>query len=173
MSILKILNFPDEKLRVVAKPVKNINKNVLQIIKDMLETMYHENGIGLAAPQVNIDLQIIVIDISNLQNNPLILINPKILKRSNSFIKLKEGCLSIPQYTESIPRFKDIKVSAIDHQHTYLEIKASNLLSVCIQHEIDHLYGKLFIDYLSPLKRQRIHKKFIKKNRNNIIEKFK
>lgn len=163
MSILKILNFPDKKLRIIAKPVKKINKTILKIIKDMFETMYNEKGIGLAATQVDVNLQIIVIDISDLQNNPLVLINPKILKKSNSLINMQEGCLSIPNHTESINRYKDIIVSAFDDNYSHLKIKASNLFSVCIQHEIDHLYGKLFIDYLSPLKRQRIYKKFIKK----------
>ncbi|CUR53660.1 Peptide deformylase [Serratia symbiotica] len=169
MSILKILHFPDNRLRKIAKPVKKINKNIQNIIQDMFDTMYSKEGIGLAATQVNIHQCIIVIDISENHQNNLVLINPKILKSSGQ-ISIEEGCLSIPQERIIVPRAANIQIQTFDINGKCFQLEAKNLLSICIQHEMDHLIGKLFIDYLSPLKRNRIHKKFkkiIKFNKKN------
>ena len=137
MARLEVLRFPDERLRTIAKEVPEVNDDVRQIVKDMLETMYDENGIGLAATQVDIHQRIVVIDVSEERDQPLVLINPEITKKDGSTVS-EEGCLSIP--------------------YSY----ADELLAICIQHELDHLKGTLFIDYLSPLKRQRIRKKLEK-----------
>ncbi|CAL4323591.1 Peptide deformylase [Buchnera aphidicola (Periphyllus testudinaceus)] len=163
MSILKILKYPNIKLRNIAKPVTKFNKNLKKTVNDMFETMNKTNGIGLAAIQVQINRQIIIIDKIYPLKKPLVLINPKILKQSGK-IYIKEGCLSIPKYeyiTNS--RSKFITVKAFNIFGKKIILHAKSILSVCIQHEIDHLKGILFIDYLSPLKRNRIEKK-IKKN---------
>ncbi|NIH16501.1 MAG: peptide deformylase [Buchnera aphidicola (Periphyllus lyropictus)] len=168
MSILKILKYPNIKLRKISKPVKNFNNDLKNIINNMLETMRKNNGIGLAAIQINIKLQIIVIEKIHPLKKVLILINPKIKKKSKKIIKIKEGCLSIPKYeyiTNS--RSKNILVKAYNKYGEKFFIKAKNMLSVCIQHEIDHLKGKLFIDYLSPLKKDRIDKYIMKKIKKN------
>lgn len=161
MSLLKILYYPDTRLRLIAKPIDKINQEIKKIANDMLDTMYEENGIGLAATQVNIQLQIIVVKKMETQKNNLILINPKIIKKEGS-ISIKEGCLSIPEYRAFIPRYNYIKVQAINLHGKKIEIEAKEIVSICIQHEIDHLEGKLFIDYLSKLKQERIQKKFQK-----------
>ncbi|XBC42212.1 MAG: peptide deformylase [Buchnera aphidicola (Meitanaphis elongallis)] len=148
MSILKILQYPNNQLRIIAKPIKKINRSIKKIIDDMFETMYIKNGIGLAATQVNIPLQIIVVDKISELKKPLALINPKIVKK-NGNISIKEGCLSIPNYQAITPRSSDIVVTAINYFGKKITINASSLLAICIQHEIDHLIGKLFIDYLS------------------------
>lgn len=158
MSILNILNYPDKKLRTIAKSVKIFGKKISFIVNDMFDTMYHANGIGLAATQVNIHVRIIVVDISEKKNQPLVMINPIIIKKSGS-ISLEEGCLSIPNQRAYIKRHQTIQVSALDVSGNFFQIKAKNLLSICIQHEIDHLNGKLFIDYLSAIKRHMIYKK--------------
>ncbi|CAL4323584.1 Peptide deformylase [Buchnera aphidicola (Chaitophorus sp. 3695)] len=166
MHIFKILKYPDQNLRKIAKPVKIFDKKIQYIVKKMFQTMYKKKGIGLAAIQVNIQLQIIVIDKIYPLKYPLVLINPKIQKK-NGKIKIKEGCLSIPNYEYEISsRFKNITVSGYDIYGKNFILDAEYLLSVCIQHEIDHLNGKLFIDYLSSLKKDRIKKKLIKKKYN-------
>jgi len=167
MTILKILQYPDKKLRSIAQPVNKINKNVQTIVDNMFETMYSEEGIGLAATQVNIPLQIIVI--SNIQNNnndPLVLINPKITSKSGEK-KVEEGCLSIPKQRAIITRSEYITINALDYFGSRIEIKANSLLAICIQHEMDHLIGKLFIDYLSLLKQKNINKKIEKMAKKN------
>lgn len=146
MSILKILTFPDKRLRIYAKEVKEINKKTKKIARDMLDTMYANNGIGLAATQINIPLKIIVIDIINITKNPIILFNPKFLKKYGK-IKTEEGCLSIPNKKSIIERYSDVEINAQNYYGKYINIKAQSLLSICIQHEMDHLIGKLFIDY--------------------------
>ncbi|NIH41159.1 MAG: peptide deformylase [Buchnera aphidicola (Periphyllus aceris)] len=163
MSILKILKYPNKKLRNIAKPVRNFNKKIKNIVNDMFETMYKKKGIGLAAIQVNINRQIIVIDKIYPLKNPIVLINPKIIKK-NGKINIKEGCLSIPKYeyiTHSRSQF--ITVKAFNISGKKILIRAESILSVCLQHEIDHLKGILFIDYLSSLKKNRIYKSFKKK----------
>lgn len=161
MSFLKVLHYPDKRLRCIAQPVNQVNQKIHKIIHNMIKIMNKEEGIGLAATQINIPLQIIIVKkIEDRQKN-LILINPKIISKSG-FISIEEGCLSIPEYRAFIPRFDYIKVEAINIHGKKIEIEAESILSICIQHEIDHLIGKLFIDYLSDLKQSRIHKKFMK-----------
>lgn len=147
MSLLKLLYYPDKRLRKVAKPVKYINKNTHILINNMFDTMYLKSGIGLAATQININYQIVVIDISSKKNNRIVLINPKILSRKGK-TGINEGCLSIPNYRAFVLRSLEIKVQALDIKGNLFMINAKHLLSICIQHEIDHLIGKLFIDYL-------------------------
>ncbi|WP_419149102.1 peptide deformylase [Pseudoalteromonas 'SMAR'] len=161
MAKLEVLRFPDERLRTVAKPVTEINDDTRQIVKDMLETMYDENGIGLAATQVDIHQRIVVIDVSEERNEPRVLINPEITKRDGSTTS-EEGCLSVPHSYAKVDRAETVTVKAQNEQGEEYELDAEGLLAVCIQHELDHLMGKLFIDYLSPLKRQRIRKKIEK-----------
>jgi peptide deformylase len=161
MALLEILHFPDSRLRLQARPVAQVDDNVRQVVKDMLETMYDAPGIGLAATQVNIQQQIIVIDVSEQKDQPLCLINPKLIETDGSE-EMQEGCLSVPGYYENVTRAETITVEALNEQGERLELPADGLLAVCIQHEMDHLEGKLFVDYLSPLKRQRIKSKLLK-----------
>ncbi|MGF1879320.1 peptide deformylase [Photobacterium frigidiphilum] len=161
MSLLPILIFPDERLRTIAKPVKAVTPDIQNIVDDMLETMHDANGIGLAATQVDIHQRIVVIDISEDRNQPMVLINPEITdKRGEDGIE--EGCLSIPDYLALVPRAAEVSVKALDRNGLPFSFEADDLLSICVQHELDHLVGKLFVDYLSPLKRQRIKNKLQK-----------
>ena len=161
MAVLDILRFPDQRLRTKAKSVDNVDKEVQQIVEDMFETMYDAPGIGLAATQVDIHRQIIVIDISEEKDQPLCLINPKILHSEGSE-KHEEGCLSVPAYYAEVTRAEKVKIQALNEKGETFELEADELLAVCIQHEMDHLKGKLFVDYLSPLKQQRLRKKLEK-----------
>lgn len=161
MAILEVLHFPDERLRRKALQVEEINSNIKKIANDMLETMYRENGIGLAATQVNIQKRIVVIDLSEEKNEPLILINPVISKLEGKE-SMREGCLSVPEYYDFVERAETIEFSYKTLENELVKSRTDGLLAVCIQHEIDHLDGKLFIDYLSPLKRQRLKKKIEK-----------
>ena len=162
MNKLKVLHFPDSRLRKVAQKVENVDQNIRDIIDQMFFTMYEEKGIGLAATQVNIHKRIIVIDVSEKKDEKICLINPTILSLSNDADIYEEGCLSVPGFYENISRPKDIKVSTLNYNDELIEIEASGLLSTCIQHEIDHLNGKLFVDHISSLKRNRIEKKIVK-----------
>jgi len=162
--ILNILKYPDKRLRTIAKPVVSVDETIKQPVKDMFETMYEATGIGLAATQVNFHQRIIVIDISDQCNEPICLINPEIIEESGE-IQCEEGCLSVPDYYEIVFRANDIKVKALNQNGESFELEASEMLSVCIQHEIDHLDGILFIDYLSKLKQKRLEKKTEKKVR--------
>ncbi len=164
MAVLEVLHFPDPRLRKKATPIETIDVNIKNIADDLLETMFDKGGIGLAATQVNIQKRIIVIDISEDRNNPLVLINPEILT-SDGIEQMQEGCLSVPGYYDEVERAERIKYSCLNLDGELIEEKADGLLSVCIQHEIDHLDGKLFIDYLSPLKRQRLMKKIEKQEK--------
>ena len=161
MSILSILEFPDERLRKKAVAVKTVDADIISLLDDMLETMYESRGVGLAATQVNAHLRIIVIDISENKESPLFLINPEILAK-DGVEESEEGCLSVPGFFEKVKRAEHIKVRALGKDGTAFEFEARDLLAVCVQHEMDHLEGKLFVDYLSPLKRQRIRKKLEK-----------
>ncbi len=165
MAILDILHFPDPRLRTKARPVDTVDDEVRRIIDDMLETMYQAPGIGLAATQVNIHRQIIVIDVSEERDAPVILINPKILEREGEE-EMEEGCLSVPEVYETVQRAERVRVRALDRVGDPFELTADGLLAVCIQHEMDHLQGKLFVDYLSNLKRLRIRKKLEKQKRS-------
>lgn len=168
MALLEILKFPDPRLRTVAKPVQEVNDAIRTLVDNMFETMYSTNGIGLAATQVNHHIRVIVIDISRDQTEPLVLINPEI-KTHEGIQTYEEGCLSVPGFSEDIERFSAIIVTAIDRNGDSFELSCDQLLSVCIQHEIDHLNGKLFVDYISNLKRQRI-KKILEKERKERVK---
>jgi len=161
LSILTVLEFPDKRLRTRAKQVTVFDQTIKTLIDDMLETMYESQGIGLAATQVNVHQRVIVIDISDEKDAPLCLINPEIIEETG-IEESKEGCLSVPGFFEKVTRAEHIKIKAVDKEGATFELEADELLSVCIQHEIDHLDGKLFVDYLSPLKRQRIKAKLDK-----------
>ena len=156
--ILEILKYPDKRLRIVAKPVENVNSEIKKHVKDMFETMYDAPGIGLAATQVNFHQRLIVVDVSEECNEPICLINPEIIEK-NGEIEWEEGCLSVPNYYESVKRANEIKVSALNELGQSFEIEASEMLAVCIQHEMDHLNGILFVDHLSKLKQKRLKKK--------------
>ena len=164
MAILDVLSFPDERLRTVAKPVEEVNDEIKQLVSDMFETMKDENGIGLAATQVNRHVQVVVMDVSEDQNEPRVFINPEIIRKDGSTIS-EEGCLSVPGNYAKVERAESITVKALDQNGESFELDAEGLLAICIQHELDHLKGKLFIYYLSPLKRQRIRKKLEKEAR--------
>lgn len=164
MAILNILSYPDERLRIKAKPVEQFDTRLHQQIDDMLETMYAAPGIGLAATQVDYHQRLIVIDVSEDKNRPLVLINPEITEK-DGIQQIDEGCLSVPGIYEPVERAEHIRLTSRDKNGTPFEMEAEDLLAVCIQHEIDHLEGKLFVDYLSQLKRQRIRKKLEKQQR--------
>ena len=161
MTILNILKYPDQRLYKVAREVKVVNNEIKTLISDMAETMYEAPGIGLAATQVDFHQRIIIIDISEDKNNLLVLINPILLESKGEEIN-QEGCLSVPEVFEKVKRAEWIKISAIDINGKKFELEADGLLAVCIQHEMDHLEGKVFVDYLSNLKKNRIKKKLIK-----------
>ena len=161
MAILEVLRFPDERLRTIARNVVSFDSTVQQIIDDMFETMYAEEGIGLAATQVNIHQRIIVIDTSEDRTGQLVLINPEMLEQRGS-TGIEEGCLSVPECRALVPRAEWVKIRAMNPQGEQFELETDVLLAICIQHEMDHLVGKLFVDYLSPLKRQRIRQKMLK-----------
>lgn len=162
--MLNILHYPDPRLRRKARPVATVDESIQKLADDMLETMYRASGIGLAATQVNVAKRIIVMDISEERNAPLVLINPEIVARQGE-AESEEGCLSVPEILEPIARASEITVRYRDRSGREDEIQAQELLAACIQHELDHLEGKLFIDYLSNLKRQRIRKKMEKQQR--------
>jgi peptide deformylase len=166
MTILDILHFPDPRLRNVARPVARVDDTIRKLVDDMFETMYAAPGIGLAATQVNVDKRVIVIDVSEEKDQPLCLINPEILAR-DGVEEMEEGCLSVPGVFELVERADHIRIQALDRDGERIEMEAGDLLAVCIQHEIDHLDGKLFVDYLSPLKRARIRKKLEKEQRQS------
>ena len=161
MAILNILHYPDPRLRKIAQAVDSVNDNTRSIVDDMLETMYDAPGIGLAATQVDIHQQIIVIDVSEDKKQPLCLINPEIISTAGTE-EMEEGCLSVPDYVANVKRAEEVSIKALDRDGKPFEIEADGLLAVCIQHEIDHLQGKVFVDYLSPLKQKRIKKKLEK-----------
>jgi len=161
MAVLQVLHFPDERLRTVAKAVDSLSPEICQLVDDMLETMYAENGIGLAATQVNVHKRVVVIDLSEDRNQPMVFINPQIIARDGD-TSYEEGCLSVPQNYAKIDRAEFITIKAQDKSGQWFELNADGLLAICLQHELDHLEGKLFIDYLSPLKRDRIRKKLEK-----------
>ena len=161
MALLEILEFPDPRLRKVASPIKNVDGRIASIADSMLETMYNAPGIGLAASQVNFHKRMLVVDVSEDKSQPLILINPEI-RTGEGEIETNEGCLSVPGFYEPVSRFAEIQIEAIDREGEPFTLEASDLLAVCIQHEMDHLEGKLFVDYLSNTKRQLIRKKLQK-----------
>ena len=161
MSVLTVLEFPDERLRKIAAPVEVFDKDLSNFVADMFETMYQYKGVGLAATQVNKHQRIIVIDASEEKDQPLCLINPEIIAKDGVEVS-EEGCLSVPGFFEKVTRAEQIKIKALNKKGEHFEMQVNDFLAICIQHEIDHLDGKLFVDYLSPLKRQRIKKKLEK-----------
>ena len=161
MAVLDVLIYPDERLKTIAAPVAEVNDEVRRIIDDMFETMYQHEGIGLAATQVDIHRRIITIDIDGTKQNQVVLINPEILDAEGE-TGIEEGCLSIPGFRALVPRKEKVTVKALDRHGKEFTLDADGLLAICIQHEIDHLNGILFVDYLSPLKRQRIKEKLMK-----------
>ena len=164
MAKLPILEFPDPRLRTVAKPVERVDDALRQRIDDMFETMYAAPGIGLAATQVNFHQRLLVLDVSEDQTRPLVFVNPEILTKDGSQV-YQEGCLSVPGIFADVTRYNRIAVRALDRDGQTFEIEADGLLAVCIQHEIDHLDGKVFVDYLSPLKRELVRKKLAKQRK--------
>lgn len=164
MTILTILEFPDERLRKKALPIEAVDDAIRQSLDDMLETMYAAPGVGLAAPQVNLQQRMVVIDVTEEKNDPLCLINPEITAKEGQE-ESEEGCLSVPGIFENVERAAAITVRALNRHGESIEIQADGLLAVCIQHELDHLDGKLFVDYLSPLKRHMVRKKLQKAHR--------
>lgn len=167
MALLDVLQFPNPRLRKKAVPVTAIDDSIRQLASDMLETMYAENGIGLAATQVNVQKRVVVIDLSENRDQPMTLINPEILS-SDGTEQMQEGCLSVPGYFDLVERAERIRMRYQDLNGDNIELETDGLLAVCVQHEIDHLNGKLFIDYLSPLKRQRLKKKLEKQEKQEV-----
>ncbi len=166
MALLPILEFPDPRLRTVAKPVESVDDNIRKLVDDMFETMYDAPGVGLAASQVDVHKRVIVIDVSEEKNEPYVFINPKIEILDETLFDYEEGCLSVPGFYEEITRPRHVRVTALDKNGETFVIEPEGLLAVCIQHEIDHLEGKLFVDYISNVKRQRIRKKIEKQQRS-------
>jgi peptide deformylase len=168
MALLEILHYPDKRLRTVAEPVEVVDDSIRSLIDDMFETMYAAPGIGLAATQVNVHKRVIVMDLSAEKNEPLCLINPEIIE-SDGVEQTEEGCLSVPDIFETVERAERVVVKALDRDGKEFRLEADGLLAVCIQHEMDHLLGNLFVDYLSPLKQMRVKKKIQKARRQAAI----
>lgn len=164
MAKLPILEYPDPRLRIRAEPVTKVDAEIRQLISDLLETMYSASGIGLAATQVDRHLRVLVIDISDARNEPWCLVNPEIVERQGK-TSSDEGCLSVPEYYDAVERADRIRVRALDRDGKAIEFEADGLLAICVQHEMDHLDGKLFVDYLSEMKRERLKKKYLKKSK--------
>ncbi len=166
MAILKILEYPDSRLRTIAAPVETVDDRIRRLVDDMFETMYAAPGIGLAATQVDVHQRVLVLDVSESRDQPVCLINPELLA-SEGRTAGEEGCLSVPGYAETVERAESVRVRALDRDGQPVELEADGLLAVCIQHEMDHLDGKLFVDYLSELKRQRLRKRMEKSRRRD------
>ena len=165
MARLNILRYPDPRLHTVAKPVAAVDARIRQLVDDMLETMYEADGVGLAATQVDVHERVLVMDTSDTRNHPRVLINPELVEASEEMIFGDEGCLSVPTIYDKVPRHARVRVRALDRSGEPQEFDAEGLLAVCVQHEMDHLLGKVFVEYLSPLKRERIKTKMLKKTR--------
>jgi peptide deformylase len=166
MAQLNILCYPDPRLHTVAKPVAEVDERIRQLVADMLETMYAAEGVGLAATQVDVHERVIVIDVSDARDQPVVLINPELVRRSDEMTLGDEGCLSVPAIYDKVPRHARVTVKALNRAGDSHQFDADGLLSVCVQHEMDHLVGKVFVEYLSPLKRDRIKTKMLKKGRD-------
>lgn len=165
MAVLNILEFPDKRLRTVAKQVETVDERIQTLVKDMFDTMYEAQGIGLAASQVDVHERVIVMDLSEDASEPRVFINPQITPLTDELFGYQEGCLSVPGFYEEVTRPARVKIEALNEQGEAFEMEAEGLLAVCIQHECDHLAGKLFVDYLSNLKRDRIQRKLEKIHR--------
>ena len=165
MALLNILRYPDPRLHTVARPVAEVDERIRRLVDDILETMYASDGIGLAATQVDVHERVIVIDVSSSHDEPLVLINPEIVWRSDELVVAEEGCLSVPAIYDSVERHARVEVRALGRDGERVEFEAEELLAVCVQHEMDHLVGKVFVEYLSLLKRGRIRTKLLKRQR--------
>ena len=170
MAKRTILSFPDPRLHTVAKPVQGVDARIKALVADMLETMYDAQGIGLAATQIDAHERLVVIDVSEERNEPLVLINPEIVWASDDKVLNEEGCLSVPGIYDGVERSTAVRCNALDLDGEMRTIEAEGLLAVCIQHELDHLLGKVFVEYLSPLKRNRIKSKLLKAQREELRE---
>ncbi|HEY0856465.1 MAG TPA: peptide deformylase [Albitalea sp.] len=168
MAKLHILRYPDPRLHTVAKPVKEVDERIRALVDDMLETMYAADGVGLAATQVDVHERVIVIDTSEARDDPRVLINPELVARSEELTFSDEGCLSVPQIYDKVQRHARVTVRALDRAGETVQFEADGLLAVCVQHEMDHLMGKVFVEYLSALKRDRIKTKMLKKTRDEL-----
>ncbi len=168
MAVLSILNYPDQRLHTIAKPVASVDARIQQIVADMAETMYEASGIGLAATQVDIHERIIVIDASEERDALMVFINPELIWASPEKKSWREGCLSVPDFFDEVERPERIKIKSLNQEGQFFELEADGLLAVCLQHEMDHLQGKVFVEYLSPLKRSRISLK-LKKRAKELI----
>jgi peptide deformylase len=166
MAKLSILRYPDPRLHTVAKPVTQVDARIRQLVDDMLETMYQADGVGLAATQVDVHERVIVIDTSERRDEPHVLINPELTALSDEMVTGDEGCLSVPQVYDKVPRHARVSVRALNRAGESHEFDAEGLLAVCVQHEMDHLLGKVFVEYLSSLKRDRIKTKMLKRTRD-------
>jgi peptide deformylase len=166
MSRLDILRYPDPRLHKVAQPVVAVDDRIRRLVDDMLETMYGAEGVGLAATQVDVHERVIVIDISDAHEEPLVLINPELVETSEEMTLEDEGCLSVPEIYDKVPRHARVRVRALDRSGASREFAADGLLAIAVQHEMDHLLGKVFVEYLSPLKRTRIKTRMLKKTRD-------
>jgi peptide deformylase len=167
MALLTILRYPDPRLHTVAKPVAEVDARIRQLVDDMIETMMSAEGVGLAATQVDVHERVIVMDTSEGRNHPLVLINPEIIARSEEMVLGEEGCLSVPTIYDKVTRHARVTVRALGRDGLPHEVEAEGLAAVCVQHEMDHLLGKVFVEYLSPLKRERIRTKMLKKSRDD------
>ena len=167
MSKLDILRYPDPRLHKVARPVAAVDERIRRLVDDMLETMYSAEGVGLAATQVDVHERVIVIDTSEARDQPLVLINPELVETSEEMMLAEEGCLSVPEIYDKVSRHARVKVRALDRSGESREFDAEGLLAVAVQHEMDHLLGKVFVEYLSPLKRNRIKSKLLKQQRED------
>jgi len=167
MAKLEILRYPDPRLHRVAKPVDAVDARIQQLVADMLESMYAADGVGLAATQVDVHERVIVMDTSEDRDDPRVLINPEIIERSEEMTLADEGCLSVPAVYDKVPRHARVTVRALDRHGAPQEFEAEGLLAICVQHEMDHLIGKVFVEYLSQLKRDRIKTKMLKKARED------
>ncbi len=170
MTRLAILRFPDPRLHTVAQPVVQVDARIQQLAQDMLETMYAADGVGLAATQVDVHERLIVMDTSETRDHPVVLINPEIVERSTELKLGEEGCLSVPQTYDKVERHLWVTVRALDRDAQPFELRAEGLASVCVQHEMDHLIGKVFVEYLSLLKRDRIKSKMVKRTREELAQ---
>jgi len=165
MAKLNILRYPDPRLHTVAKPVAAVDERIRRLVDEMLETMYAAEGVGLAATQVDVHERVIVMDTSSERDRPLVLINPELIARSTELALAEEGCLSVPQIYDKVERHARVTVRALGRDGASFDLEAEGLTAVCVQHEMDHLVGKVFVEYLSPLKRDRIRTKMLKKTR--------
>jgi peptide deformylase len=168
MAQLHILRYPDPRLHTVAKPVAQVDERIRQLVDDMLETMYAAEGVGLAATQVDVHERVLVIDTSDTRNDARVLINPELIAQSEEMSFSDEGCLSVPTIYDKVPRHARVTVRALNRAGESYEFDADGLLAICVQHEMDHLLGKVFVEYLSPLKRDRIRNKMLKKAREEM-----